>query len=146
MGNILNRVPDKNSTNLMGFIDENYVEETPFGWDDMPEFDQPEQGQYHLLRVRFDCEEDLKEFAKKVEQNITSKTKAILPVHLAGKICKMPKIRKIAKDNDLWLIEDCAHAIGTKLKNKHAGTFGDAGAFSFHPVKIIARPIVGRQT
>ena len=55
MGNILNRVPDKNSTNLMGFIDENYVEETPFGWDDMPEFDQPEQGQYHLLRVRFDC-------------------------------------------------------------------------------------------
>ena len=39
----------------------------------------------------------------------------------------MPKIRKIAKDNDLWLIEDCAHAIGTKLKNKHAGTFGDAG-------------------
>ena len=77
MGNILNRVPDKNSTNLMGFIDENYVEETPFGWDDMPEFDQPEQGQYHLLRVRFDCEEDLKEFAKKVEQNVTSKTKAI---------------------------------------------------------------------
>ena len=78
MGNVLNRIPDKNSTNLMGFIDENYVEETPFGWDDMPEFDQPEQGQFHLMRVRFDCEEDLREFAKKIDQeNITTKTKAI---------------------------------------------------------------------
>ena len=78
MGNILNKVPDKNATSLMGFIDEDYVEETPFGWDDMPEFDQPEKGQFHLMRVRFDCEEDLREFAKKIDQeNITTKTKAI---------------------------------------------------------------------
>ena len=79
--------------------------------------------------------EDMNISIDSIKKSITSKTKAILPVHLAGKICKMPKIRKIAKDNDLWLIEDCAHAIGTKLKNKHAGTFGDAGCFSFYPTK-----------
>ena len=61
MGNILNKVPDKNATSLMGFIDEDYVEETPLGWDDMPEFDQPEKGQYALIRVRFRNEEDLRE-------------------------------------------------------------------------------------
>ena len=78
MGNILNRVPEKNQTSLMGFIDEDYVEDTPFGWDDMPEFDNPEKGQFHLMRVRFDCEADLREFAEKIEQtNITTKTKAI---------------------------------------------------------------------
>lgn len=70
-----------------------------------------------------------------IKKSITPKTKAILPVHLAGKICKMSQIRRIAKENNLWLIEDCAHAIGTKLKNKHAGTFGDAGCFSFYPTK-----------
>ena len=70
-----------------------------------------------------------------IKKSITPKTKAILPVHLAGKICKISQIRKIAKDNNLRLVEDCAHAIGTKLKNKHAGTFGDAGCFSFYPTK-----------
>ena len=79
--------------------------------------------------------EDMNISIDSIKKSITSRTKAIMPVHLAGKICKMPKIRKIAKDNDLWLIEDCAHAIGTKLKNKHAGTFGDAGCFSFYPTK-----------
>ena len=78
MGNILNKVPEKNQTSLMSFIDEDYVEDTPFGWDDMPEFDNPEKGQFHLMRVRFDCEADLREFAEKIEQtNITTKTKAI---------------------------------------------------------------------
>jgi len=70
-----------------------------------------------------------------IKQNITSKTKAILPVHIAGKICKMIQIKKIAKKNHLLLIEDCAHAIGTKLNNKHAGTFGNIGCFSFYPTK-----------
>ena len=70
-----------------------------------------------------------------IKQNITPKTKAILPVHLAGKICKMTQIKKIAKKNNLLLVEDCAHAIGTKLNNKHAGTFGDVGCFSFYPTK-----------
>ena len=70
-----------------------------------------------------------------IKQSITSKTKAILPVHLAGKICKMTQIKKIAKKNNLLLIEDCAHAIGTKLNSKHAGTFGSIGCFSFYPTK-----------
>jgi dTDP-4-amino-4,6-dideoxygalactose transaminase len=70
-----------------------------------------------------------------IEDSITPKTKAILPVHFAGKACEMGKIRKIAKENDLFLIEDCAHAIGTRKNNKHVGTFGDAGCFSFYPTK-----------
>ena len=45
----------------------------------------------------------------------------------------MTKIMKIAKDYKLFVIEDCAHAIGTKFKNKHVGTFGDCGCFSFYP-------------
>jgi len=70
-----------------------------------------------------------------IKKSITSKTKVILPVHLAGKICKMNEIKKIARTNNLHLIEDCAHAIGTKFNKKHAGTFGDAGCFSFYPTK-----------
>ena len=69
--------------------------------------------------------------------NITKKTKAIIPVHFAGRSCDMTKIMKIAKDYKLFVIEDCAHAIGTKFKNKHVGTFGDCGCFSFYPTKNI---------
>ena len=79
--------------------------------------------------------DDMNISLESIKKSITSKTRAILPVHLAGKICKMPQIRKIAKENNLLLIEDCAHAIGTKLNKKHAGTFGDAGCFSFYPTK-----------
>ena len=72
-----------------------------------------------------------------IKKNITSKTKAILPVHFAGQSCDIRKIVKIAKSNDLLLIEDCAHALGTKFENKHVGTFGNAGCFSFYPTKNI---------
>ena len=85
-----------------------------------------------LVDVNYD---DMNISLDSIKQNITSKTKAILPVHLAGKICKMTQIKKIAKKNNLLLIEDCAHAIGTKLNNKHAGTFGSIGCFSFYPTK-----------
>ncbi len=70
-----------------------------------------------------------------IKNNLTAKTKAILPVHFAGRICNMNGIKKIAKHNGLMLIEDCAHAIGAKFNNKHAGTFGEAGCFSFYPTK-----------
>jgi len=80
---------------------------------------------------------DLNISLNSIEENITSKTKAIIPVHFAGKICEITKIKKIAKNHNLILIEDCAHAIGAKFNNKHVGNFGDAGCFSFYPTKNI---------
>ena len=74
---------------------------------------------------------------KSIKKNITSKTKAILPVHFAGQSCDIKKIAKLARSNDLFLIEDCAHALGTKFENKHVGTFGNLGCFSFYPTKNI---------
>ena len=79
-------------------------------------------------------EDDLNISPDSIKNSITPRTKAILPVHFAGKICNMTEIKKIARKHELFIIEDCAHAIGTK-KNKHAGTFGDAGCFSFYPTK-----------
>ena len=72
-----------------------------------------------------------------LEKSITKKTKAIIPVHFAGKACNMDKIVKVAKKNDLKIIEDCAPAIGTTFKKKHVGTFGQSGCFSFYPTKNI---------
>lgn len=72
-----------------------------------------------------------------IKNNITKRTRAILPVHFAGRACKMKDVVKIAKSNNLLIIEDCAHAIGARLENKHVGTFGDVGCFSFYPTKNI---------
>jgi perosamine synthetase len=66
-----------------------------------------------------------------VIQKITPKTKAVLAVHLYGHACDMEALAKICKERDLFLIEDCAEAIGTKFKGKHVGTFGDISTFSF---------------
>lgn len=73
----------------------------------------------------------------KIQKEITSKTKAIIPVHLYGQTCDMEKIIKIANRNKLKIIEDCAQSQGAKFKNKYAGTFGIAGCFSFYPTKIL---------
>ena len=70
-----------------------------------------------------------------IEKKISSKTKAIIPVHFAGKSCDMVKICKTAEDNNLKVIEDCAHGIGAKFGKKHVGNFGSAGCFSFYPTK-----------
>ena len=72
-----------------------------------------------------------------IKKSITSKTKAIIPVHLYGQSCDMPKILKIAKKYKLKIIEDCAQAQGAKFRNKHVGSFGDFGCFSFYPTKIL---------
>ena len=72
-----------------------------------------------------------------IKKNITAKTKVILPVHIAGKACNIKKIQKLAKSNDLLVVEDCAHAIGASIENKHVGTFGECGCFSFYPTKNI---------
>ncbi len=71
----------------------------------------------------------------KIEANITNKTKAIVIVHLYGKSCNMEPIMALCKKYDLKLIEDCAQSHGATYKNKHTGTFGEFGAFSFYPTK-----------
>lgn len=72
-----------------------------------------------------------------IEQSITPKTKAIVPVHYAGVACEMDKIMEIAKRHNLLVIEDAAQAFGTKYKGKQLGTIGDMGCFSFHETKNI---------
>ncbi len=71
----------------------------------------------------------------KIEEKITPKTKAILPVHLYGQPCDMDKIMAIAKKHNLYVIEDCCQAIGAEYKGKKVGTFGNIGCYSFYPTK-----------
>src|SRR4030042_34353 len=71
----------------------------------------------------------------KIEDALTSKTAAIMPVHLYGKMCHMDPIMEIANRHGLKIIEDCAQAHGSKYKSKKAGTFGHCNAFSFYPTK-----------
>jgi len=85
--------------------------------------------------VFVDIGEDLNIDPKKIEEKITKKTKAIMPVHWAGKMCDMTKICKIAKKHKLKVIEDAAQGMGSFFKKKHAGTFSDIAAFSTHPLK-----------
>jgi dTDP-3-amino-2,3,6-trideoxy-4-keto-D-glucose/dTDP-3-amino-3,4,6-trideoxy-alpha-D-glucose/dTDP-2,6-dideoxy-D-kanosamine transaminase len=73
----------------------------------------------------------------KIKKEISSKTKAIIPVHLYGQMCDMDSINKIAKKNKLIVIEDCAQSQGAKYKNKFSGTIGKFGCFSFYPTKIL---------
>jgi perosamine synthetase len=72
-----------------------------------------------------------------IKRKITSKTKAIMPVHLYGHPCEMDEICKIAKEYNLFIVEDCAEAFGSKYKDKYAGTFGDISTFSFYGNKTI---------
>lgn len=72
-----------------------------------------------------------------IRRKITDKTKAIIAVHLAGQPCDMDEIHKIAKEHDLLVIEDGAHALGSVYKGKKIGTLSDMTTFSFHPVKPI---------
>jgi len=70
-----------------------------------------------------------------IKSKITSKTKAIMAVHLYGHPCDMDKIISIAKEYNLKIIEDCAQAHGAEYKDKKIGSLGDIGAFSFYPGK-----------
>ncbi len=72
---------------------------------------------------------------KKIEEKITKRTKAIMPVHIFGHPAEMDTIMDIAARHKLIVIEDCAQAIGATYKGKRAGSFGDAGCFSFYPSK-----------
>jgi perosamine synthetase len=72
-----------------------------------------------------------------VAARITPRTKAILPVHLYGLACDMPRLRALADRHGLAIVEDCAEALGTTLHGQHVGTFGDVGTFSFFGNKTI---------
>lgn len=83
-------------------------------------------------------EPDINTFAidpSKIEEKITEKTKAIMPVHLYGQSADMSPILAIAKKHGLFIVEDCAQAHGAKYKGKRIGSFGDAAGFSFYPGK-----------
>jgi dTDP-4-amino-4,6-dideoxygalactose transaminase len=72
---------------------------------------------------------------QKITDAVTRKTRAIMVVHLYGKMCDMDPIMEICKKRNLFLIEDCAQAHGAEYKGKKAGSFGDMSAFSFYPTK-----------
>jgi perosamine synthetase len=72
-----------------------------------------------------------------VKKKITSKTKAIMAVHLYGHPCDMNPLDEIAKGNDLFLVEDCAEAFGSLYHGKHVGSFGDISTYSFFGNKTI---------
>lgn len=72
-----------------------------------------------------------------IKRKITDKTRAIIPVHLAGQPCDMDAIHKIAEEHHLIVIEDGAHALGSEYKGKKIGSLSDMTTFSFHPVKPI---------
>jgi dTDP-4-amino-4,6-dideoxygalactose transaminase len=74
---------------------------------------------------------------EEIAAKITPKTKAILPVHFAGRSCDMDSLCQIAKDHNLKIIEDCAHAIETEYHGQKAGTLGDFGCFSFYVTKNV---------
>src|SRR3989344_2821283 len=68
----------------------------------------------------------------KIESAITTKTKAIMPVHLYGHPCEMDKIKEISEKHNIPIIEDCAQAHGAEYKGKKVGSFGDISCFSFY--------------
>lgn len=74
---------------------------------------------------------------KSIEEKITKRTKAIMPVHLYGHPCDMDPILKLAKEHDLMVLEDSAEAHGAEYKGKKCGSIGTVGTFSFHVTKII---------
>ena len=73
----------------------------------------------------------------KIEDKITSRTKAIYVVHYGGQMCDMDPIMAIARKHNLYVLEDCAHTAGAKYKGRPAGSIGDIGCFSFHSLKNI---------
>ena len=78
-----------------------------------------------------------------IENSITKKSAMILPVHFGGVPCDIKKIHSIAKNHNLTVVEDAAHAVGSSYNNKKIGKHSSAVCFSFHPVKNLAMPTGG---
>lgn len=72
-----------------------------------------------------------------MEACISARTRAVIPVHFAGRFCAMEAIMELAEAHSLFVIEDCAHAVETRFQGRHAGTFGHLGTFSFYVTKNV---------
>ena len=75
---------------------------------------------------------------RSLDAAIGDRTRAIVPVHLYGQMCEMEEVIRLAEAAGAIVVEDCAQAVGATLRGRHAGTVGDAGAFSFYPTKNLA--------
>ena len=89
------------------------------------------------IPIFVDCDERYQIDVNKIENSITKKTKAIIPVHWAGASPNMDKIMKLAKKYDLYVIEDACMGIGGRINSKMPGTIGHIGAYSMHPLKSL---------
>ena len=87
--------------------------------------------------ILVDIGEDMNMDLNQVDQVITPMTKAIIPVHLNGRMCDMVRLREIATKHDLLIIEDAAQSLGASLDGKESGSFGLTGCFSFYPAKML---------
>ena len=87
--------------------------------------------------VLVDVGDDMNMDVEQVEQKIFPKTKAIIPVHLNGRLCNMKRLREIAEEHNLMVIEDAAQALGASFDGKKAGSFGLTGCFSLYPAKML---------
>lgn len=72
-----------------------------------------------------------------IARRVTARTRAVIPVHFAGRACEMDEIMAVSRRHGLHVIEDCAHAVETLYHGRHAGTIGDLGAFSFYATKNV---------
>jgi dTDP-4-amino-4,6-dideoxygalactose transaminase len=84
-----------------------------------------------------DCGDDHLVDPASMEALVTSRTKALMPVQLNGRVCDMDRLVAIAKRHNLLLIEDSSQGLGAKFRGRCAGTFGLAGVFSFYPAKVL---------
>jgi len=87
--------------------------------------------------ILVDVGEDMNMDVEQVERKITQKTKAIMPVHLNGRLCNMKRLMEIAEKHDLIVIEDAAQALGASYDGKKGGSLGLTGCFSLYPAKIL---------
>jgi dTDP-4-amino-4,6-dideoxygalactose transaminase len=87
--------------------------------------------------VFIDCDDSFCMNVDQLEAAITPKTKAIVPVHLTGDVAEMPRIMEIARKHNLRVVEDGCQSLMGEYEGRRVGTFGDACAFSMHPLKII---------
>jgi len=85
-----------------------------------------------------DVKEDYNINPESIQEVISDRTKAIIPVHLTGRPVDMSPITEISEDHDLFVIEDAAQAVGAEYKGKKVGSFGDVGCFSLHPLKNLS--------